>query len=176
MSFEERAAASRSICDRVLALIDAAEAAVVHTFWPIERLHEVDTRFLINRLVESGVTIALPVVSPDFRGSMTQRAYSTREALLENGFGGLEPATGRPISADEVDVAVVPALAADRRGHRVGYGGGYYDRFLATLGCQTVCVVYSGCLVEHIPDEAHDVTTDFVVTELSTIATRDPAT
>ena len=71
---------------------------------------------------------------------------------------------------------MVPALAADRHGVRVGYGLGYYDRFLKHLYSRSVSIVYSSCLLDRIPAEPHDIAVDYVVTELDTIVTVAPAT
>jgi 5-formyltetrahydrofolate cyclo-ligase len=149
---------------------------LVHTYWPIEQHREVDTRPFVDDLVRGGLAVALPVVQDDHAATMTHRVFSGPDQLVPNRFGGHQPAHGRRVLPSEMDLVVVPAMAADRRGFRLGFGFGFYDRFLAEVRCPTVCVVYSECLVEHIPEEGHDVPVQFVVTELETIVTGAPAT
>ena len=63
------------------------------------------------------------------------------------------------------NLVVVPALAADYRGHRIGYGGGFYDRYLRNIACPTVALVYSGNLLEWVPSNRDDVQVSAVITE-----------
>lgn len=168
--------ASREACSRLFQLTDDLGVHTVHVFYPIDRHNEIDTRPLIRKLADSGRTVLLPVVASSTQGILIQKPYSTEEALTPNAFGGLEPSSGPTISPDELDLAIVPAIAADRRGFRVGYGKGFYDRFLAEVRSPAVCAVYSICLIDYIPEEEHDVPVQYVATEREIIPTSTAAT
>ena len=87
-----------------------------------------------------------------------------------------KPQVGTPQAIADIDAILVPAVAFDRRGYRVGYGGGYYDRFLPELRGRAVRVglAFACQLVDSVPAGAHDVPVDFIVTETEIIATGSP--
>ena len=85
--------------------------------------------------------------------------------LVRHRFGMLEPAADLPVvDPAEIDVVLVPGVAFDRRGGRLGFGGGYYDRFLLTTSAQRVGIAFDECLAEEIPCGAHDQRMDWVAT------------
>ncbi len=176
MTDVSRAQAATLISARLLNLVSEIDPSIVSVFWPIEQNGEIDTRPFIRELVESGVIVALPQVSATESGIMLMRRFVDESDLDVSGWGALEPQSGRLISPAEMDLVVVPALAADRYGARVGYGLGYYDRFLEYVHCPTVSIIYSSCLLDHIPAQPHDIPTNYVVTELDTIVIVNPAT
>jgi 5-formyltetrahydrofolate cyclo-ligase len=93
--------------------------------------------------------------------------YRSGDPVKPSSFGALEPAAGEPVGPEEIDVVVVPGLAFDRRGHRVGYGGGFYDRFLGRLrpDALTVGICFSVQVVDEVPHGRGDRPVDLVVTE-----------
>lgn len=99
------------------------------------------------------------------------------EALMPGAFGILEPSAAhgavRLEALHEIDLIIVPGLAFDRKGHRLGYGGGYYDRLLAELDATKMALAFAAQIVEAVPAEAHDERVDFVVTEEEIIACRE---
>ena len=105
----------------------------LHVFLPIERRNEPDTWEIIRWIwgEELPVRLAVPVVQPD-GFSLRHYELTPDTLLIPNHWGIAEPGPDAPeISAKLLDAVLVPLLACDRAGHRVGYGGGYYDRFLA---------------------------------------------
>lgn len=90
-----------------------------------------------------------------------------KNRLVNGKFGIPEPAGETVENLNILDIIFIPALAADVRGYRIGYGGGYYDRFLQRLNNRTIKVIplYSKLLLENIPTEPHDIKADFIVTE-----------
>jgi 5,10-methenyltetrahydrofolate synthetase len=85
--------------------------------------------------------------------------------LVRHRFGMLEPAPGPPLVDPEVlDIALVPGVAFDQRGGRLGFGGGYYDRFLAITPALRVGVTFDACLADDIPCSEHDLRMDWVMT------------
>lgn len=104
----------------------------VHVFLPILKNNEVNTWFIIEklRLEQPGVRVVVPVT--DVVQNVLAHHHLTEEAVLvENAWGIPEPQNAQVIQAHEVDVVLLPLLAFDKSGHRVGYGKGFYDRFLA---------------------------------------------
>ena len=154
---------------------DAVRAArSVALFWPIEARKEVDLRALDASLRSRGVRVAYPAIDPD-TNAMTFRLVDDPRALEEAGFGFAEPAPSLP-EAETLDVIVVPAIALDPTGQRIGYGAGYYDRTLPRFSppAITIGVVYDWQLVAEVPVTPHDVRLAWVVTDVRTFDARSP--
>ena len=162
------AAASAGIAARFMSEPDLAVRTGIGTavsgYAPIGS--ELDPRTLMQKIAERGSTTCLPVVV-DVDAPLAFRRWQTGEAL-ETGAYGIPIPQAR---ADMVvpDLLLVPMLAFDRRGHRLGYGGGYYDRTIAALRADgdilAVGLAFSGQLRDDIPAAAHDMTLDWIVTE-----------
>ena len=147
-------------------------SAVVSAFQPIR--DEPDVLALLDALAADGYATALPVVVG--RGSpLIFRLWRSGDPMLIGGMGIREPLDSAP--AVEPDLLFVPLACFDRRGHRIGYGAGYYDRTLARLRSakriHAVGVAYGVCEVASAPYEAHDQSLDAVVTEHETIFPRE---
>ena len=161
------AARSARIVERVAALDAVASAQSVALFWPIEERHEVDLRGLDGLLRARGCRVAYPGIDPETR-AMVFRFVEDPGQMEEQGFGFREPsATEAEARPGDLRVIVVPALAADPRGHRIGYGAGYYDRALPAFvpGATTVAVVFDFQLLAEVPVTEGDVAVDWVVTD-----------
>lgn len=167
-----REQASRDAATRVDALVTAMPAGPVSAFWPIRS--EIDPRPALALLASRGFAAALPRVTP---AGLVFCAWSPEQALVKAGFGLSEP---RPDAAIvRPATMLVPLAAFDRRGHRIGYGAGYYDRAIATCledGAPliTIGLAFSCQEIETVPDEPHDKPLDFLVTERETIRLRSP--
>jgi 5-formyltetrahydrofolate cyclo-ligase len=158
---------SARIVERLATLEGIAGARSVALFWPIEQRHEVDLRALDARLRERGVRVAYPSIDPETQ-AMTFRFVADPEALRVEGLGFREPsAEDRTAEPGELDAIVVPALAADPRGHRIGYGAGYYDRTLPRFvpPAVSVTVIFDFQLVAESPATEGDVTVDWIVSD-----------
>lgn len=161
------AARSARIVERLTHLAPVAGARAVALFWPMEDRHEVDLRALDARLRDRAVRVAYPCLDPETH-AMTFRFVSNPGAMQEMGFGFREPASNDvEAAADELDVVVVPALAVDPRGHRVGYGGGHYDRTLPRFAppAASIAVAFDFQLVPETPRTEGDVSVGWVVTD-----------
>ncbi len=164
---------SRGIVQSLGDLAGIRSARSVALFWPIEEKHEVDLRALDLALRERGARVAYPALergaSPDERtGRMTFHFVDDPKELAERGCGFSEPPPGTPALASdlhELDVVVVPALALDPAGQRIGYGAGYYDRALALVPILKVGVIFDFQLVSEIPAMDGDVAVDWIVTD-----------
>ncbi len=106
---------------------------IVHTFLPVLANKEPDTFRIVAWLRREypAIRIAVPRVTDVAKGIMAHYLLDERTVLEENRWGIPEPARGEPVEPSELDAVLVPLLAFDRAGHRVGYGAGFYDRFLS---------------------------------------------
>jgi 5-formyltetrahydrofolate cyclo-ligase len=109
-----------------------------HIFLPILKKQEVDTTFILSILQGKDKHIVLPKV--DTHGRLKHFLLTDNTRLQKNTWGVPEPNEGIEISPKKIDVVFVPLLAFDTKGHRVGYGKGYYDRFLGQCRKKTVKV------------------------------------
>lgn len=152
----ELAAAGRSIRDAVLELPETQMAGTVAAYWSIGA--EPDTHGLLFGLWKRGSYVLLPVLLPD--GDLDWASYEGPESLRPAARGLMEPTEPvRGVAAVcSADLVLVPALAVDHSGLRLGRGGGSYDRALARVGAQvpTVALVYDAELVPAVPAGPHD--------------------
>lgn len=136
----------------------------ISLYWPIGS--ELDTRPLLKKLAESKQACLLPVVEEKNK-PLIFRTWTFGDPLEKGGFGTLVP----PVSAQlgTPKIIVVPLLSFDRRGYRLGYGGGFYDRTLQKLrgeeGCISVAFAYSGQQVDTVTIDQFDQKVDWIVTE-----------
>ncbi len=151
-----------ALFERFLALPEVQTADTVMVFYGTGR--EPNTVPLIQALLERGKRVALPVVLPH-RG-MEARQVLDIDQLIPNRFGIPEPDDSCPVvGKDEIAVALIPHLMVDRDGYRLGWGGGYYDRWLTGFSGLTVCVCRHGRLLEHMPREEFDIPVKLVLIE-----------
>lgn len=119
---------------------------------------EVQTGPLITQMLEAGKRVVVPKVQGR-RLALSEVKDPARE-LVPGAFGVLEPKPGafRPVAMERLDLVLVPGLAFDRRGHRLGRGEGYFDRFLARVpeDIPTIGICYDFQLVDRLPNEPHD--------------------
>lgn len=164
--------AESALLDRFLDGTPLPPGAIVAGYWPMRG--EIDVRPLLGALAERGQVTALPVVEGAGR-PLTFRRWKPGDALDEGPYGTRHPAA----EADAVrpHCLLVPLLAFDRRGYRLGYGGGFYDRTLEQMRAQApvvaIGIAYAGQEVEHVPFDAHDQRLDWVVTEREVIRIAD---
>lgn len=165
MPLEAIAAKSGEIVRRLKELPEIRESSTLMVF--LNFGSEVVTDGLIAWGWDAGKRIVVPLCRPASRVLTPCRIDSFAD--LETGHYGIrEPKADRlrVVPPGEIDVVLVPAVAFDRRGYRVGYGGGYYDRFLP--GCPQAAkigVAFACQITEEVPVEPYDVTMDCIVTE-----------
>jgi 5-formyltetrahydrofolate cyclo-ligase len=174
LSADERADFSRRIVDRVMALEEFGRARSVMAYCGFGT--EIDTLPLLRAVLESGKSLALPRVARAKNGLEIYQVGSLQEDLVPGTWGIPEPlaARCRPMPHGEIDLVLMPGVAFDRCGGRIGYGKGYYDRMLADClrnGHRpiTVAGLYELQLFERVPMESHDIPVDLLVTENKTM-------
>ena len=158
----DRAEAAAAVARHFFDHTDLQPSDIVAAYWRIR--DEVDCQPILVRLMDSNQTVVLPVVlGPE--QPLDFRVWEQGASLYESGFGTLAPSDLAPRA--EPDVVLMPLLGFDSRGTRLGYGGGYYDRTLASMKKRPklIGLAYSAQEFEKIPREAHDVPLDAVVTE-----------
>jgi 5-formyltetrahydrofolate cyclo-ligase len=115
------------------ASIDLSNVKVLHTFIPIEKAREPNTWLIIDRVAKQYPQIQISVPKINNQTAMMDNFYLEHpEQLEKNTWGIPEPKQGIATPTEKIDLIIVPLLAFDKRGHRVGYGRGFYDKFLAT--------------------------------------------
>lgn len=148
---------------RFLALPQVEAAKTIFAFWGIPG-KEPDTSRLIGELVRLGKTVGLPRMLPGHQ--MEVRRYEPDRPLVKVAFGISEPGEDCPlIRREDVDLVLVPAVCYDRLGYRLGFGGGYYDRWLEGFPGVKVGLCRAAVLQERAPTEEHDAKVDVLLTE-----------
>ena len=163
-SLLEVSQAARGIAEHLMVTSDLRRAATVAAYVSVDT--EPGTGPLLDRLRAMGRRVVVPVVLPDL--DLDWAVYDGPDSLARARRGLLEP-TGPRLGLDAVataDVVLTPGLAVDRRGMRLGQGGGCYDRALGRVpvGTFTCTLLYDGELLDEVPSEAHDRPVTAVVT------------
>jgi 5-formyltetrahydrofolate cyclo-ligase len=163
------AAAAAQIADNAFGWLALTAARIVALYAPIRG--EVDPAPLAARLSANGIQLLLPMVI-DPKGPLVFRAWLPDDTLVPGYARILEPRADSPILTP--DVVVVPLAAFDRRGFRIGYGGGHYDRTLSALRAEgevtALGYAYAAQEVEYVPNEPFDQALDAVATEREVVA------
>jgi len=161
-----QAAASAAIGARILARVDFMSARAVLLTLPFGS--EWDTIAVVRAALAAGKTVTMPRVDPATR-TLVLHAICDPARDVVAGYRDIpEPRPAcLPVSVDAIDFVLVPGVAFDRAGRRLGYGGGYYDRLLPLLQARAARVAgaFEVQLVDHVPAAPHDVAIDAVVTE-----------
>ncbi|NCC25873.1 MAG: 5-formyltetrahydrofolate cyclo-ligase [Deltaproteobacteria bacterium] len=167
MSAKEFERRSGLIHDRLRSMIIWPQARCVALYASFR--NEVDTLVLLDELETRGVEILLPRCCPDRAGEMNFYKLGSCRDLVCGAHGIQEPdeRVCEPVTDPRPDVVLVPALAFDRNGYRLGYGGGYYDRFLGAVGAGSVSVglAFDFQVVDAIPREPWDMPVSHVIFE-----------
>jgi len=162
LTLSERERAAILIKERVLKLLLKMPAEKIMLYYPIKT--ELDTRPLLTELLQRGKQIGLPVCKENY--TLEIRQICEFEKLILGKFGLAEPDKAAPlIRSDTLEMILLPGLAFDQRGYRLGYGAGYYDRFLSQAPqAFKLGLSYDFQLKSEIPFEPHDLSVDAVLT------------
>ncbi|MBO1905250.1 5-formyltetrahydrofolate cyclo-ligase [Microvirga sp. 3-52] len=165
---EFRHEAAQRIADRALAFPQLEDVTPVGGYWPIRS--EVDPRPLMEALIARGQDVALSQI---LHPHLSWRLWRPGDVLIKGGFGVREPGPDAPEVFPKA--LLVPLVAFDRRGGRIGYGKGHFDRAIAALEAQhpvlTIGLAYAVQEIDEVPVEPHDRLLDVIITEAELIRT-----
>lgn len=159
---DRREECSRTIRDRLLGLLDDCRTVMVY----VSKEPEVETLPLIEALLEAGIEVVVPVIQPKSR-TLRLSYLKDPAVLVPSTFRVPEPVGAEiPADAESVEAVVIPLIGFDRFGGRLGYGAGYYDRFLeAHPAVMKIGVAFSCQEITEVPAEPFDIRLDVIVTE-----------
>lgn len=155
---------SEKIRRRVLECINDAETICVF----LSAFKEPDTTGITEQLLKNGRAVAVPVTHTD-TVTLTLSYIDSVSELKKGTYGILEPCIIKKAEPRDMDAILVPGLAFDRAGGRMGFGMGYYDRLLEKTHAVKIGLCYDFQLLGSIPAEAHDIPMDFIITERETV-------
>lgn len=150
---------SRLLADKFLASDAYCRAQTIYGYLPYNQ--EVRTVPMLQQAQLAGKKVAVPKVY----GDEMKFIYLTDLSAVEKGYAGIpEPVADGPVARDPQALVLMPGLAFDKEGHRIGYGGGFYDKFLsAEPGHPTLALCYDFQMLEHLETEEYDIPVDWVL-------------
>ena len=165
---EQVLSGSGNALEMIRALYEWKNAAEVLIYWPIRG--EIDVRPLITELWQRDTRVLMPRCRPDAYGEMDIACAACEDDLTEGPFSIMEPDADSCPAVDACcpDLAIIPGVCFDRRGFRLGFGGGYYDRLLASdtlLSTLKIGLGYTFQLVEQLPVQPWDMPVNIICTE-----------
>lgn len=167
LSDAERREKSRRLADRFFKRFDLTDIRFLHVFLPIEKNREVETTFIYQHLWQNFPNITTVAPRVDFE-KMTLENFEFKAAttLVINRWQIAEPTESEPVEIEKIDAVLVPLLCFDKTGSRVGYGKGFYDKFLSDCrkNCLKIGISYFAPVKEIADAQAFDVKLDFCVT------------
>ena len=162
-SSQELQASDQALFSAFLSLPQVQQSQTLFLFWGIPG-REPETEFLVRTLAAQGKLVGLPRMLPGH--SMEVRLYQPEAPLVPVSFGLWEPSPAAPLlEKSSIQLALIPALCYDRAGFRLGFGGGYYDRWLADFSGFSVGFCRDFLLQEQVPREPHDCSVSLLLTE-----------
>ena len=162
------AGSDKGLFQRVTSLKEFTEARTIMVYHSVRR--EPDTLEIAKSALNAGKTVAFPYCLKG--GAMQARAVRSISELTPSMLGIPAPPDTAPIIfPDDLELVIVPALTYDAAGYRIGYGGGYYDRYLCGINAFTVGLARERLLRPELPREAHDIAVKCVATENAVIYT-----
>jgi len=174
LSPEAREGKSREIAKRLLALSGFTAAQSIHFY--LSNPREVQTDSMILEALRAGKRVVVPVVHPEDRSLSFSELSDLNPNKMRLGPFGIRhprPPFIKEVVSSEVDLWVVPGVAFDSRGSRIGYGGGYYDRVLSHVKEEVIGLAFECQMVEGLPIDQNDRPVDKVITEKRTIDCRE---
>ena len=155
---------SRKIVDKVLGSPEFKQSNTIHTYISIKENHEVDTYPFIEQAFKKVKKIVVPKIIGE--GQLDHVELNSLNELEKNNWGVPEPSNSQSISIDNLDLVIVPMVAGDRQKNRLGYGKGYYDRFLKNCRAVKMGLLFDCQIYENeLPVESFDIPLDILVTE-----------
>jgi 5-formyltetrahydrofolate cyclo-ligase len=166
---DERLRLASAIADALLDLPTVTGASTVMVFSSFGS--EVPTEEIVDRLHRRGQSVLLPYVEA---GELRASSFAPGDRTIATTYGPREPEDRSAVDPADIQAIVTPGLAFDRRGHRLGYGGAYYDRYLPLLGARAlrIGIAFHQQLIDEVPSSDHDMPVDVVVTDREVVVAR----
>lgn len=164
LTADEKLRLDRKITNRFLNLWYFRDCELLMTY--VSTAIEVDTIAIIQRAIESGKRVAVPYCIAGTR-NIEYYLINSLDDLAPGAFGVMEPMVENCEKLEQFDDAlcIVPALSFDVGGYRLGFGKGYFDRFLADIDTKKIGICYDSCLFDKVPRGRYDKKVDMIVTE-----------
>lgn len=158
-----RRKSSRTIAELLFSMQSYQEAQTIFCFVGMET--EVDTIPIIEDALKKGKRVSVPLMIS--KGIMVAKEIHSIEELSAHAYGILEPSENNlTVEPSEIDLAVVPCLSCSHKGVRLGYGGGYYDRYMQETHFTRICICFEKLTNEEIPMSHFDLKMDMLITEI----------
>jgi 5-formyltetrahydrofolate cyclo-ligase len=167
LSPAQRAKKSELIAGRFLERFDLTGIKFLHCFMPIEKLGEINTSLIFDRIRREFPHVETVAPRADFTtGEMESVRFDSMSALVRSKFGINEPASGETVQPENIDIVLTPLLCFDSRGFRAGYGKGFYDKFLrkCRADCLKIGLSFFEPIEKIIDTNDFDVKLDYCVT------------
>ncbi len=164
-SYEFTQISSKKIQKKLQKLDFFREAKTIGAYYSIGS--EISTKNILQDILNDAKDLSLPKLIDD---NLIFKKISSLKDLEKGSFSILEPKENCADTSD-LDVILVPSIAMTRNGQRLGYGYGYYDRYLSSTKSKTIALTYSKQIVKHIPETENDVRIDYIITENETLDT-----
>lgn len=161
---------SAQIVARLKELAAFQNATNIHCYVSLNERREVNTHPLLKEMLKADKRVVVPVTNME-AGTLTHVVLTDFEDLKPNKWGVLEPPeTAREVDIDILDLIIVPMVGGDRQKNRIGYGKGFYDRFLQQTDGAKVGLLFENCLIDRVPVEPFDVPCSLLITEKQIIS------
>ncbi len=155
------------ITEKLLSIPEIKRGEYILLYYPHRK--EVDTLPIIKKLLKEGKKVLLPKV----KGKEIIPILIKNLSHLKEGYAGIKEPEGEEVPLEKIDVIIVPGVAFDKKGHRLGYGKGFYDRFLKKVKGLKIGLAYDFQILEELPAEEHDVPLDLIITPTKIIHTKE---
>jgi len=156
---------SKRIEERLFEMAQFKEAQTIMFYASFKS--EVKTESMIRKALALGKRVVLPILETQRGELIASRIQDFDQDLQPGAYGILEPKQTQPVDPSKINMVILPGIVFDTRGHRLGYGGGCYDKFLNKINSQTLLVglAYELQLANEVPNECHDIPAHKIVTE-----------
>ncbi len=168
ISKEQYLQKSKQICERLKGLDEFKQANFIHCYVSINERREVNTHPLLRKMLKEGKNVVVPFTQIE-KGTLRHIHLKRFEDLKPNRWGVLEPGEGNEVHPEKLDLVIVPMVGGDSDKNRIGYGKGFYDRFLAKTNCSKIGLLFNACMNENLPAEPFDIALDKLITEKAVI-------
>lgn len=139
-------------------------ARIIHCYVSMNDRREVNTHSLIREILLEPKRLVVPVTQ--FNAGILRHYYlESYNELKQNKWGVLEPEGGEECPIEKIELVIVPMVGGDEQGYRIGYGGGFYDRFLENITCPKIGLCFEQNMVDELPIEPFDIVLDKIITE-----------